>query len=453
MEGSGNVNVGCLDFLQPIEIAFHAIMATVHPLDIDSTSACHQGDLLDRHGWGFAAMLCVVGALFIRPTDVIPQFHDAPVYQFLIVTAMVLSYNAISEHLRQEQLASRPVTSSLMLLMVSVALSHMVHGFFWGARESVWIAFKLFALYLLMVSLIYSKERLEAFSRLLVIAITMMSALALADYMGLMELEAFTPIDDRYSATESLENPLSRIRGSGIFEDPNDLGLVLVIGIILSLYFLTKKDEGLSRFFWIGPGILLCATLSHTHSRGAFLALAAAVPAWIYYYRGWRFAVAGSVVFIPFIALMLAGRMTDLNSVYAGTGQTRIQIWSETFSVFRNSPIFGIGEGMIVDEIGVVSHNSFLQSYAELGLVGGTLFLGTFVTAIAGLIPTRDRGNGQVSPSQLHAAVFCCGDRLHHWYVKSVPTIRCSHLFDSRDGGSRPDDESKSFASWLAFWQ
>jgi hypothetical protein len=388
--------------VRAISIPCQSIMATVQTFPIPNEAAGSGPASMDRHGWGFAGLLCVVGALFIRPTDFIPQFRDFPIYQGLIVTALVLSYNTIANHLKQDQLSSKPVTCSLMLFILAVAGSHLYNGLTYEARESSWMAVKLFALYLLMVSVIYSKERLEIFLRWLLVAITFMSSLAIADHYGVLELDAFTPLDDRYGS-DAPDITISRIRGSGIFEDPNDLGLVTVLGLVLAFYFVTKRDEGWKRYAWLLPGSVLMATLYQTHSRGAFLAMSAAVPAWLFYYRGWRTACLGSVAILPVFGLLLAGRMTDINSVYEGTGQTRIQIWSETFDQFRNAPIFGIGEGKLVEELELVSHNSYLQNFAELGFIGGTLFLGAFVTAIVGLVPDR---SSESAPSHLHGAVF-----------------------------------------------
>uniref|UniRef100_UPI0035630271 hypothetical protein n=1 Tax=Stieleria sp. TaxID=2795976 RepID=UPI0035630271 len=50
---------------------------------------------------------------------------------------------------------------------------------------------------------------------------------------------------------------------------------------------------------------------------------------------------------------------------------------------------FGLGEGLIADEIGVVTHNSFLHCYAELGFFGGTTFVACFLAAGSGLWSQR----------------------------------------------------------------
>ena len=47
--------------------------------------------------------------------------------------------------------------------------------------------------------------------------------------------------------------------------------------------------------------------------------------------------------------------------------------------MFRSAPIFGIGYSHFGDEGGLVAHNSYIHCYAELGFLGGTLFMGAFL--------------------------------------------------------------------------
>ncbi len=366
-------------------------MSTISPPSLTKRRLSEPCEAHDQHGWGFMSLLLVVGSLFIRPADLLPQLRDVPVYQYLIVTAVLLSYRSIGNQLNQHLLVYRPVTACILLLVLAVALSHLANGFFWGARDSAWMASKLAVLYLLIAGVVNTTQRLETFACGLVLAISIMSGLALADHFGWLDLAAFAHIDDRISNEDPSGFKLARLCGSGIFEDPNDLGLAVVVGIALIPYFLFKPNQGWPRYFWILPGSILVWTLALTYSRGAFLALAATVPAWYYYYRSWGYAIIGSVAFLPILAILFAGRMTEFNSVYEGTGQSRIQIWSESLTVFRNAPLLGIGEGMFSENYGIVSHNSFLQNYTELGFIGGTLFIAIFLTAIIGLLPKRTR--------------------------------------------------------------
>jgi O-antigen ligase len=63
------------------------------------------------------------------------------------------------------------------------------------------------------------------------------------------------------------------------------------------------------------------------------------------------------------------------------TAQLRMGFWIQGLELFKHSPIFGIGQGNFLRVAGKVVHNSFLQSFTELGFFGGTLFLGAFFLA------------------------------------------------------------------------
>ena len=56
---------------------------------------------------------------------------------------------------------------------------------------------------------------------------------------------------------------------------------------------------------------------------------------------------------------------------------------------FQQSPIFGIGMDNYRQFSSHVAHNSFIHSFTELGLIGGTLFLGAFYYSVRGLFQLR----------------------------------------------------------------
>jgi O-antigen ligase len=186
--------------------------------------------------------------------------------------------------------------------------------------------------------------------------------------------------------------------------------LILVTGLIMSTSLLLKPRSGWPRYLWLIPCALLLTTLAMTHSRGALISFAFAFPAALAYFRGWRIG-ALSLLGLPVLAIVFSGRMTDLNSLIEGTGQSRIRLWSESLTIFKQYPFFGLGEGMMVEETGMVTHNSFLQCYAELGVFGGTAFLGCFLAALLGLWSLRnlrprqtDSDGSMKSVRQLEAA-------------------------------------------------
>ncbi len=349
----------------------------------------------DRHGWGFALLLTTTATLFLRPADLIPALESWPIYQFLIIACLAVSARPIARKLAHKQLSEQPVTACLLLLLVAIGASHLSHGFLWGARMSMWEFCKPAAFYLLVIALVNTPQRLFVFMKMLVLTITTVAGLALLDRSGILSIAALDSIRDRGASDGGNTLLVDRIRGTGIFNDPNDFGLILVTGLILSICFLCRPRVGWRRHLWLAPTCLLLVVLSMTHSRGAFLSLACAVPAAIAYRRGIGIGVL-SLTGLPLLAIAFAGRMTDFNALQSGTGQTRIQIWSESLTIFRQFPIFGLGEGMLVEESGVVAHNSFIHCFAELGIFGGTAFLSCFLAAGMGLWALRGQRIGPV---------------------------------------------------------
>lgn len=345
----------------------------------------------DRHGWGFGLLLATVATLFVRPADLIASLEDWPLYQVAIISCLVVSARTIFQQLSNRNLLAQPVSASLILLLVSVVLSHLSHGFVWGARMSLVECSKVAALYVLILGLVNTPYRLIKFVQWLTMTITFVAGIALLDRFGIISLTAMESIRDRgvLDVVTNAPQYVERIRGTGIFQDPNDFGLILVTGLVLSFSFLLRPNAGWLRHFWLVPCIILVWTLALTHSRGALLSLACAVPAAISYRRSTLVGIV-SLIALPILALFFSARMADVSAMVEGTGQSRIQIWSESITVWKRYPVFGLGEGLLVEELGVVAHNSFLHCFAELGFLGGTAFVSCFLLSGMGLWQMRN---------------------------------------------------------------
>ncbi|MCA9180469.1 MAG: hypothetical protein KDA51_03430, partial [Planctomycetales bacterium] len=233
----------------------------------------------DRHGWGFLLLLGTVATLFLRPADLVPALEAWPVYQFLIFCCLLVAARATLRQLKHRSILEQPVLACLLLLLVAVGLSHLSHGFVWGARTSVVEVCKLVALYLLIVALANTPYRLIKLIQWLAISITVVAALALLDRYELLSVAALESIQDRGAVSNHPTEIVERIRGTGIFQDPNDFGLILVMGLVLSVSFLLRPHAGWLRHLWLAPCCILVGTIALTHSRGAMLSLLCAVPA------------------------------------------------------------------------------------------------------------------------------------------------------------------------------
>ena len=334
----------------------------------------------DRHGWGFTLLLATTATLFLRPADLIPSLDQWPIYQVLILSCAVVSAPSLVRQFSHWKLVHRPVTTCMLWLLLAIGASHLSHGFVWGARSSMFEFGKLMLLYGLIVGLINTPRRLSMFIKWLIIAITFTASLAILDHFEFVSIAAIESVQDRGIEENGVIEKVDRIRGTGIFQDPNDFGLILVTGSILCISNLFRPGAGVLWYLWLIPTSILLGALILTKSRGGLLSFISAMPAAVLFFRNSKYAVL-PLIGLPIIALAFSSRMTDVNSISQGTGQSRLQIWSESLQVFQQYPLFGLGEGMIADEMGVVTHNSFLHCYAELGLLGGAAFFSCFVAA------------------------------------------------------------------------
>jgi O-antigen ligase len=160
---------------------------------------------------------------------------------------------------------------------------------------------------------------------------------------------------------------------------------------MISLYGLKVHRSFYLRGAWLaglgGAGY----SLYLTQSRGGFLALAASLVTWGWLRFGKRKGLLASAVALFGLLVIFGGRQTTFN-LYQGTAKGRIQLWADSLALFLKNPLFGAGKDLVEQVAGQVTHNAFLQSFAELGVFGGTLFVGAWYLGLKGLYSWRPAG-------------------------------------------------------------
>src|SRR5262249_27232216 len=116
-------------------------------------------------------------------------------------------------------------------------------------------------------------------------------------------------------------------------------------------------------------------------SRGGFLAFLIGLLVLFHARFGTWKAGALAGLAVPALLLLFAGRQTTFTGGN-DAGEGRIYLWREALVTFKEAPLFGIGQGLFEEQAGLVAHNSFIHCFAELGFLGGTLFLGAFLIAL-----------------------------------------------------------------------
>ena len=343
----------------------------------------------------FFFLIMVTWCLFVRPSEIVPQFSVVPLYELMIVPCILLSLDSLLGQFAGESLRRRPVTVCVLGLWLAIVLADLSH-FAFETMYDYFIEFgKVVLFYLLVAGLVNTRERLSKLMACIVAASVVVTVLAVLHYHGVIDNPAFEAMDESW-----LDDPLTgepivyrRLCGPGLFHDPNDVSLIHAVNIMFCLYGASDRRRGVLRFAWLLPILLFGYAFTLTHSRGGLIALIAGLLALFVTRLGAVRAGILSAALLPLVFVLIGGRQASIDTG-SGTSQGRIQIWMEGLMLFRGAPLFGIGNGQYGALVGHVAHNSYVQAYTELGLFGGVLFVGAFyysLTTIFRLCRAGDR--------------------------------------------------------------
>jgi hypothetical protein len=288
-------------------------------------------------------------------------------------------------------------------LTATIATSHLTNGALALAAEGVFNMVKVLLYFLMLVSVINTVPRLRRFLQLTVICSSAMVLLSVIDYHDFVaewrnradlfavrevekDLPDTAPKQLRHVTDLSGETPdgmpvwVFRLRGLGMFHDPNDLASLAAVTCVISLYFLGDPTTAGLRYFWLAPLALMTHAVLMTHSRGGILAFGVACMAWMAVKYGGKVALAIGLMGAAAVPVAL-GRQGNME-ISGGTGQQRIQLWADGLAQLKSMRLpFGIGENRYHEVAGLAAHNSYIHAYVELGFLGGTMFFGCFLFA------------------------------------------------------------------------
>ena len=178
--------------------------------------------------------------------------------------------------------------------------------------------------------------------------------------------------------------------------------------VVFAAFAFAATRSLVGRWLLLASGVICVFALFRTESRGGLVALAAAGLATLLFAGAWRLralaaiAVAAglSILYLTFFASSQAvSRITDF---HAGGGTGRQDVWTLAREMISDHPIRGVGIGnfpvvepryalknvdvsesyFVVGQIPKVTHNTYLQVLAELGVVGFVLFAAFIVASL-----------------------------------------------------------------------
>jgi O-antigen ligase len=357
-----------------------------------------------------------VAAIYIRPAEIVPAWTGTPILDWLAIGAAVAAVGSLA--LEPRKFWDWPQDKMLLLYYFALIVSNPLNGWLGGGFLGLSAFFPTVFCYFLIRLGVRTPAQVGRFTAVFVMLNVLLAANGL--------LQVFT--GQGFGAVEAMETrDGARILGTGIFNDPNDLGMTLVMAVP---FVLTTAFGSRSRFFARMSGLLalllLVAACYYTNSRGTILGLGAVVAARMF--RRFGITTATILASVALTALLTLGpsRMSMISAEEA-SAQGRIQAWSEGLQMFKSAPVSGVGFRRFSEYHELAAHNSFIHVLAELGFVGALAFVGMFYWLFVGLgrapagDPPRARTTRDLSDSTVGLLTCICFLSRQYVVVPFIP--------------------------------
>ena len=332
------------------------------------------GDVL-----AFAGVYLFTLLLYVRPNELFPGLFEAiPIVKIVaLMTAAVYVASMINQG---RPLTILPVELGMVIAIATLAIGIMpVAAAPQDTIDTLSDPFlKVLLVFGIMINILNTPERLRALMKLVLLCAGWLAASAIWSFI----------------AGDVAES--GRVEGAvgGTFGNPNDLAtsmnLLVPVAVALAL-----KSRGVLRLAYAGCAMLLALATLMTFSRGGFLGLMAASGVLLLkLQRGKSLMpwVTGVLVALVLVApTPLGDRLFTIvtpSSDETGSAQERQMVLRRGILVAARHSVIGIGMGNfhIYSYHELKAHNSYLEMWAELGLIGLAAYMVLIIAPLRSLL-------------------------------------------------------------------
>jgi hypothetical protein len=321
---------------------------------------------------GFVLSILYFVVNYLTPPVVCGPLADVRIELILAVLLLFISLPKLTGSI----ILKTPQSLGVIGLAFAGSLSVLFgQGWAWGAVQTLPVFIPTALAYFLVCLHCNSKKKLQVIVLMLFFVCVFVIAHGYIDILhGALGNPGARTWDREHPYLLEMGNdqgePIYRIRGLGLINDPNDFGQLIVCLIPLMFIFWQRNKPGRNIVLVMLPVCVLLFGMFLTHSRGALLALMA-----LTFVAGRRrigtlpaLLIAGGV-FLAATALHFTGG----RDISAGSGVDRTALWSSGLQMLKSHPFFGVGLYGFADNCdgcGLTAHNTVVICAAELGFVG-----------------------------------------------------------------------------------
>lgn len=325
----------------------------------------------------YTCVLLYVTLIYIRPAEIVPAWATIPFVDiFTVISAVIAAFSLAA---KPRPVMNLPHDKLLLAFWAIIAISSFkvwMTGVYYA-----WLAFMpaVFCYFLIRAG-IQSHGQLRGLIRLIIALNVFLAINGIVQYHTGVGLGNVTMT-------------LDRIYGTGIFNDPNDLGMTFVMVVSFLLLIIGYRTTwAIFRITAVAALAVVLIATYYTNSRGAIIGLGATAVC----YSFLKFRPVGAwisaAVLVGLISVAAPSRGSEI-TFEESSAQSRIHSWAEGWAMLKSHPLTGVGYDQYTEYHDAVAHNSFVHTFAELGLIGAFCFVGIFYWYFKGLklIPTTDQ--------------------------------------------------------------
>lgn len=298
----------------------------------------------------FGLVLLYIVLVIIRPQEYVQGMENTPI----LATLFVITFFSWLISVKKDFSVPQPALASMFFIVAIVSVA--AAGWFGGS----WNAFK---------------QLLPSWGVFMILSMTIKSPHQVRLVLDVIAISAFV------IAVHSVEQYLTgfgwtglpirpgdgRVHYLGIFNDPNDLGTLLVSTVPIIIHWLGRESTGMVKFVYLVMLATVLAAIFMTDSRGVLLAVGLIVLMEF----GRRFGKIKAAVLGSILGMLAIGytRISELN-VDEASAAGRIEAWYQGIEMFKMHPMLGVGYANFTDYHERTAHNSFVLVLAETGVIG-----------------------------------------------------------------------------------